>query len=125
MRGSDFLLVIVSVALSSLSQVLLKMGTTQPDVRRAFQDAGVVDAAIAASMSPAIIAGFFCFGVSAIFWLVVLSRLSLSTAYPCVALGIVVTTVAGRLIFGEPISVLKLVAIAVIILGILILAASS
>jgi multidrug transporter EmrE-like cation transporter len=56
--------------------------------------------------------------------LFVLSKIPLSSAYPFVALGIAITVVAGRFIFGEPISLFKLIGVCVILIGITTVALS-
>ena len=68
--------------------------------------------------------GLAVFGLSAIVWLFVLSKIAVSHAYPFVALGIVVTVAAGRIMLGEPFSALSLVGVALIVSGVLTLAAS-
>jgi multidrug transporter EmrE-like cation transporter len=74
--------------------------------------------------SPTVLLGLGCFGLSAIVWLFVLSKIPLSSAYPFVALGIAITVVAGRFIFGEPISLFKLIGVCVILIGITTVALS-
>jgi multidrug transporter EmrE-like cation transporter len=69
--------------------------------------------------SPAVIGGLFLFGLSALTWLLVLGRIDLSTAYPFVALGIVLTTGASWAIFHETINLIKLSGIVLIVGGVL------
>lgn len=68
--------------------------------------------------------GLAVFGLSAIVWLFVLSKTAVSHAYPFVALGVVMTVAAGRIMLGEPFSALSLVGVALIVSGVLTLAAS-
>lgn len=53
---------------------------------------GILRASIA--IAPAIIPGLTCFGLSAIVWLLVLSNVSLSTAYAFIAFGIAIAVAA-------------------------------
>ena len=46
--------------------------------------------------SPSILSGFGCFGLSLVLWLFALARTPLSSAYPFVALGILVRVFARR-----------------------------
>lgn len=71
--------------------------------------------------TPAIFAGFLCFGVSSILWLAVISRWQLSYAYPLVALGYVLAVVYGRVFLQEMLNPAKLVGSLLILLGIIIL----
>ncbi len=118
--------ILVSVLLSAGSQVLLKYGMTGPAVtrcRRQWKRAHQHRLTVASS--PLVLTGLACFGLSAIVWLFVLSKIPLSTAYPFVALGIVITVLAGRLLFAEPISLLKLAGVLFIVAGVTMVAASS
>jgi multidrug transporter EmrE-like cation transporter len=126
MRPTLVLLVLLSVLLSAGSQVLLKYGMTSPAVRDAMAMQGEpLRVALAIATTPTVLIGLACFGLSAVVWLFVLARIPLSSAYPFVALGIAVTVVAGRLLFGEPLSALKLTGVALIMAGIGTLAASA
>ena len=118
--------ILVSVLLSAGSQVLLKYGMTGPAITSAVANgSGPVSIALAVASSPLVLAGLACFGLSAVVWLFVLSKIPLSTAYPFVALGIVITVLAGRVLFAEPISLLKLAGVMLIVAGVTMVAASS
>src|SRR5580704_8143136 len=102
MRFELILLILVSVLLSSGSQVMLKFGMTAPDIQLALSQTGKpLQVAIPILSSPLVLAGLACFGLSALFWLFVLSKIPLSTAYPFVALGIGITAASGRILLGE------------------------
>jgi len=79
---------------------------------------------VAVSQSWLVFVGLFAFGLSALVWLVVLARISLSAAYPLVALGIVITTTAGVLFFGENVSLLKSAGVVLIVAGVVAIALS-
>ncbi|MCX5578961.1 hypothetical protein [Kaistia terrae] len=112
-------LILLSVALSSGAQLLLKMGMSLPAMQTKLDGADFMQAILAIATSPAVLAGIFFFGLSVFAWLFVLSRVAISTAYPFVALGIVTTVLGGRFIFGEQLSLLKLMGVATILAGIL------
>jgi multidrug transporter EmrE-like cation transporter len=115
-------LIILSVALSSGSQIILKKGMIAPVMQASLQSGNAAKILMTIGTSPLVIGGLFCFGLSALVWLFVLSRVALSQAYPFVALGIVVTVTAGVLMFGETISVVKSMGVGFIVLGILFIA---
>jgi multidrug transporter EmrE-like cation transporter len=99
---------------------------TAPAIRGVLANAGEpLQIAIAILSSRSVILGLTCFGLSAVVWLFVLSKIQLSTAYPFVALGIAITVVAARFLFDEPISTLKLLGVMLIIAGVSTVAASS
>jgi multidrug transporter EmrE-like cation transporter len=125
MRIEVVLLVLVSVFLSASSQVMLKLGMSSPEIQLGLAGQEPMRIALSILRSPWVLAGLFCFGLSAVFWLFVLSKIAVSTAYPFVALGIVITTVSGRLILGEPLTALKTIGIGLIVLGVVAVGASS
>ncbi|MDC7675459.1 EamA family transporter [Asticcacaulis machinosus] len=117
--------ILLSVALSSGSQIILKKGMVAPAMQASLQSGNMLAIALAIITSPLVIGGLFCFGLSAIVWLFVLSKVPLSSAYPFVALGIVVTVAAGMTIFGETITVTKSIGVGFVVLGILCVAAQA
>jgi multidrug transporter EmrE-like cation transporter len=126
MRIELVLFILLSVLLSAGSQILLKFGMSAPAIQAALGAADVpLRIAMAIASSPPVLLGLTCFGLSAVVWLFVLSKIPLSTAYPFVALGIAITVAAGRMLFGEPITVTKFLGVILIIAGVTTVAASS
>jgi multidrug transporter EmrE-like cation transporter len=125
MQPSLIAAILVSVLLSAGSQIILKFGMTAPTVQAALAQPGDAPAiALAIASSPLVLVGLASFGMSAVVWLFVLSRVPLSSAYPFVALGIVITVAAGRLLFGDPFSAVKILGVGLVVSGVLVLAAS-
>ena len=94
-------LILVSVLLASGSQLVLKIGMASDRVQDALAmrregSIGLHSLLICIGTNPAVVAGLACFGLSAIVWLFVLSKIDVSQAYPCVALGIVLTMLGGQ-----------------------------
>lgn len=89
---------LVAVALAATGQLILKNGMNLAKAHAA--DTGRSMALVAAT-SPWILGGLVVFGVSAIAWLITLSRVPLSVAYPFNALGYVVILVASSVILNE------------------------
>ncbi len=126
MRPMLVLFVLFSVLLSSGSQVLLKLGMSATAMKNVISDSqNPSQIALAIATSPSVLLGLACFGLSAIVWLFVLSKIPLSTAYPFVALGIAITVAAGRLMFDEPISAAKLLGVGLIVAGVTTVAVSA
>ena len=63
--------------------------------------------------------GMICYGMSLLIWMKVLKTLDVSTAYPSVSIGYIIVAVAGRLLFGEHITLFKVVGIVLISLGVI------
>jgi multidrug transporter EmrE-like cation transporter len=125
LRIELILLILLSVLLSSGSQVLLKFGMSAPAIQAAIANDGALNAGIAIGSSLPVLMGLTCFGLSAIAWLLVLSKIPLSAAYPFVALGIAITVTAGKFLFDEPVTGTKLLGIALIVAGVMFVSASS
>jgi glycosyltransferase involved in cell wall biosynthesis/multidrug transporter EmrE-like cation transporter len=121
-RGMLFLLILVSVAFAALAQLTLKHGMTQvtdhgavpldlkQPVRTAQRIAGNVS----------VLAGLGTFVFSAAIWLLVLSRVSLSFAYPFVSLTYVIILVFDRVALHEQVTSLRWAGVALIVGGILL-----
>ena len=73
---------------------------------------------------PWVLAGFLCFGISAILWLAVVSRVPLSYAYPMVALSYVLIFGASYVWFGEALGALRVAGAALICFGVVLVARS-
>lgn len=113
-------LVLASIVLSAVAQVVLKFGMTTGQVRAAIAGKDVHQTILAIATSPHILIGMTAFGLSALLWLFVLSRIPLSTAYPMMALGIVLTVLAGRFLLLEPISASKALGVGLIVVGVVL-----
>lgn len=124
MTRTSLALVIASVVLSSVAQILLKAGMSSAPVVASAKSSPTWLHLANALIQPLVFAGLACYFASAIVWLLVLSRLQVSVAYPLVALGFVLTALLAFVIQGEPLTLTKMVGIAVIVLGVAILAQS-
>ena len=68
--------------------------------------------------------GLACYGVSLVVWILALSRVDVSVAYPMLSIGYVLNAVAAWHLFGESLGSGKLVGIGIIIVGVYVLARS-
>jgi multidrug transporter EmrE-like cation transporter len=118
-------LAVISILLSAAAQVILKLGMNRlvtGGVARSSDTAHIIAQALG---SPIVWLGLLTYGASAMAWLAVLARLDLSLAYPFVALGLVLTCIFGVLMFHEPLSALKLVGVALVVIGVLLVGLSA
>jgi multidrug transporter EmrE-like cation transporter len=122
MTAVTWLLLLGGVALNAAAQLLLKAATRTSGVL--VSDAGAVSWSAAAELLRAfpLWVGLSCYGVSVILWLGALSRVPVSVAYPMLSVGYVVNAAAAAFLFGEALSVGKLVGIVLIIAGVIVLA---
>lgn len=123
MSLGTLILILVSVLMSAAAQALLKLGVSGPrDVASA--DPGLFLALLGFLGRPAVLGGLALYGFGAVLWLGALSRTELSRAYPFVSLGFVLTALAGYFLFNEALGPLRIGGIVLIMLGVVLVAAS-
>lgn len=71
-----------------------------------------------------IVGGLSCYAVSVVVWIMALSRVEVSVAYPMLSIGYVVNALLAYWMFGEALATQKLIGIAVIIVGVVLVARS-
>ncbi|MCK9374708.1 MAG: EamA family transporter [Syntrophobacterales bacterium] len=71
-----------------------------------------------------VLLGLVCYGMGFMVWLIVLSKAEVSYAYPLISLGYVFTAILARAMFGEAVSVTRMVGIMVTCLGVFLIARS-
>lgn len=71
---------------------------------------------------PWAIFGIVLYAISAVFWLIVLSRVPLSVAYPIVAAGYVIVVLYSRFVFNEQVKWIAWVGLVLIVIGVAITA---
>jgi drug/metabolite transporter (DMT)-like permease len=109
----------VALCLGSLGQVLLKAGINMLGER---PPALVVIISIFTNLR--VFGGFACYALSSLFYIVALSRLPLSFVYPLIALTYVIVAALAWSVLHEPIPGLRVVGLAVIMVGVVIMALS-
>jgi drug/metabolite transporter (DMT)-like permease len=117
-------LILLSVGSGVAGQLALKMGVTRVGAA-AVESAGPIATLTTAFRSPLVWLGLALYGLGALAWILVLTRLDLSLAYPFLALNFVLIAVVSRLLLGETIPAMRWGGIAVICLGILVIARSA
>ncbi len=113
-----FILIVALVAILLLvsGQTLLKVGLNDIGGVSLF-DGDPVGSLLALFRTPWIILGFVCYGISAILWLDVLSKLDFSLAFPMVSLTYVFALLIGRFVFHETVGLERIVGVFFILTG--------
>jgi drug/metabolite transporter (DMT)-like permease len=115
-------MILLSVALAAIAQLALKQGMNQVNAELApaqFSFSG--DSMKALVSEPFVWFGLVLFGLSALVWLVVLSRASLSFAYPFAALTYVMILLFDHFVLDEQVPALRWAGVACIALGIFLI----
>lgn len=110
------LIALVAILLLVGGQTLLKLGLNDIGGVSLF-GGNPVGSFLGLFHTPWIILGFVCYGVSAVLWLDVLSKLDFSLAFPLVSLTYVFSQLIGHFLFHETISWQRLVGVALILAG--------
>jgi multidrug transporter EmrE-like cation transporter len=118
-------LVIASVSLATAGHLTLKAAMNRVGRIGTAQVSEPLTTVGKAAREPRIWVGLALFGISAVFWLVVLSRVPLSVAYPFAGLTYIVIVVLDRLLLDEPVPTLRFLGAAVVAVGIAIIGLSS
>ncbi len=117
MNFQEFCLLLVSVLTSAAGQLFLKMGATK---------LGKVDAGNALShilnilFTPELILGLSCYGLGAIAYILLLTRVSLSVAGPSASIIYVFSVLIGYFIFKETIPVHRAFGLGFIVCGVIL-----
>jgi drug/metabolite transporter (DMT)-like permease len=115
-------MILLSVGLAAVAQLTLKHGMNLVTASLRPHRFGIDATSLRALASTwAVWAGLFLFGLSALVWLVVLSRASLSFAYPFASLTYVLILLFDRFWLNESVPGLRWVGVALIAVGIVLI----
>ncbi|TCO78138.1 EamA-like transporter family protein [Plasticicumulans lactativorans] len=123
MTWQVFGLIVLSVSISALAQIVLKLGVSTP-LDPLVRNAGRLTQAWAVISNGYVLLGFLLYGLGALVWLAVLSRVDVSQAYPFVGLGFILTLVLGALVLGEAVGPTRWAGALLVMAGIACLARS-
>lgn len=68
--------------------------------------------------------GMICYAISVLSWMVVLSKVNVSIAYPFLSLGFILSAIIAYYFLGEPLTLYKIIGIALICAGLVFLTIS-
>ena len=118
-----FALVLTGVLLNATAQLLLKAGTNVVG-HFEFSVANLLPIGLRIAFQPYIMGGMACYAVSLVVWIMALSRVPVSIAYPMLSIGYVVNALVAWLWFGEALAAQKLLGLGFIIVGVFLVARS-
>jgi multidrug transporter EmrE-like cation transporter len=124
MSVKSLLLIFSSISLAVTGQLLLKSGMTKVGPIAGAEIRNGFGTAMAVLANGQVIAGLSFYFVSAMVWLVVLSRVPLSVAYPLVGFSYVIVMLASRTLFSEPITAVRWMGAVFISLGVILISRS-
>jgi multidrug transporter EmrE-like cation transporter len=120
---AGYSLIFTGVLLNALGQLLLKAGANAVG-RFEFVADNLVPVATRFAFEPHILTGVVCYAVSLVVWVMGLSRIEVSVAYPLLSLGYVINAAAAWYLFGESLTVMRVAGIGLIVVGVSFIARS-
>lgn len=118
----NFLMIVLCVFLGSAGQLSLKHGMGA--VGRFGGDTQLLAAFGRAFSNPFVVGGFLCYGLSSLIWMVILSRVPLSWAYPLVSMGYIIVVVLSGVLLKEHVSPIRFAGTLVICAGVILVSRS-
>ena len=123
MSAISFSLLMTGVLLNAGAQLLLKAGTNSVGVFEFSRD-NIIPIGWKLATEPHIAGGLGCYVISVAVWIMALSRVEVSIAYPLLSVGYVVNAAAAWYLFGEAVTPMRMTGIGVIIVGVYLVARS-
>jgi multidrug transporter EmrE-like cation transporter len=121
MNLTTFGFIFTGVCLNAIAQLLLKAGTNAVGAIHLTADNWFATGLKLATQLP-ILGGLTCYVLSVVVWIIGLSRVDVTIAYPMLSLGYVLNAVGAWYFLGEIVSVQRMVAIGIILVGVALIA---
>lgn len=123
MTPATFGFIFTGICLNALAQLLLKAGTNAVGAIHLTAENWFATGLKLATQLP-IIGGLTCYVVSVVVWIIGLSRVDVTVAYPLLSLGYIINAIGAWYFLGEVVSGQRMLAIAIIIIGVILLTRS-
>ena len=120
MNQVSFALIFAGVMLNATSQILMKAGTNAIG-HFEFSMENILPIGLKLATEWHIIAALVCYAISVVVWILALSRVPVSIAFPMLSMAYVVNALAAWYLLGEAFNPTKLIGMAIIILGVVII----
>lgn len=117
MTTQEFSLLLGAVLASTFGQLFLKLGAMQLGQ---VTSANALDHILSIATTPALIAGLMAYGIGAVLYILVLTRVELSVAAPAASMIYLASVLIGVLVFKEDLSIGRLVGLGLIMGGVVL-----
>lgn len=117
------LMVLVPVFIGVVGQLFLKTGMLQIG-QFAINGPVLISTFLKVATNFAVLFGLLLYAVSAVLWLIVLSRMELSFAYPLLSVGYILVLLCSWFFFKESISIVRWAGVLVICFGVFLISRS-
>lgn len=117
---ANLCLILIGVLLNAFAQLVLKKGMSQIGAIQ-IDMSSIISMLFKVSTNFYIFLGLLFYVISFVVWLMVLSRVEVSYAYPFLSIGYIIAAIVGYYYFGEAMTLSKISGILIICLGVFIL----
>lgn len=121
MTMKPLFLIVMSVCLGVAGQVLLKKGMMDHGRIESFKVSSIVEAFFQFK----VIVAFSCYAVSSVIWMVVLSRVNLSYAYPLLSMSYIFILILSMFFLGETVQLMRWGGVLLICVGVVLVSQGS
>jgi multidrug transporter EmrE-like cation transporter len=118
-----FIIAILSIALSVAAQFSLKAGMSSDGIKAILARPFSFSSGLSVLVNKYVLGGFLLYGLGAVVWLLVLSKWDVSKAYPLVGLGFIFTVAIGFMV-GEQVTGSRVLGVALICAGVILVGRS-
>lgn len=115
--------ILASVCAGVAGQLALKYGMSQLGAQ-SLSPSTLTSMLTRIILSPWVVLGLAIYGAGTFFWLMVLSRVELSFAYPMLSLSYVLIIASSWLFLGESIGLLRIIGVVTIMAGVIFISQS-
>jgi multidrug transporter EmrE-like cation transporter len=123
MTPAAFALLLAAIVLGTCGQLLLKAGTNAVGPF-AFTLDNALPVGMRLAAEPRILGGAGCYVVSLAIWIMALSRVEVSVAYPMLSIGFALNALLAWWLLGEAVTPTRMLGIGIIVLGVWLVARS-
>ncbi len=116
MNGGSLALVLTGVFLNAVAQLCLKAGSAAI-AGVDLQLSNAVGILLRLAQNGPVLAGLACYAVSVVVWILALSRVDVSIAYPMLSLGYIVNALGAWWLFDENVTLVRVAGMLVIGVG--------
>jgi multidrug transporter EmrE-like cation transporter len=126
----NFALIVFSVVLGVLGQLSLKHGVMAVSnagtsgIAQSLSARSIATFLQGAAGNNFVILGFLCYVISAASWLVILTRVDLSLAYPLISIGYILVVILSKYLFDEPVTTMRIAGTLLVCGGVFLLVRS-
>lgn len=117
----SILLILISISIAVGGQILLKIGMNRIGNIAVNSMSALGHLFLGVIKSPIVLVGLFMYVISAAIWLVVISAVDLSFAYPFIGLTYVLILIVSKFILKESVNPIRWAGAAIITIGVVVI----